>query len=169
MRKQLMPTTNCSELLYFQGVVTFDTVSGLLTKLEDSVKPLGIEKLRYKRLFSTAVEILENIQMHSLKLEEGPYPSFRLSFRNNEFLIESCNIIQSSDRENLVGKIEYLNNNLPNLSEMFSMNLMNKNLSEKGGAGLGLYIIRRNSAEKISYKTEPINDKQFYFCISVVV
>jgi hypothetical protein len=164
-----MPTTNNSELLYFQGVVTFDIVSDLLNKLEESVKPLGIEKLRYKRLFSTAVEILENIQMHSMKLTEGPHPSFRLSFKNNEFKIESCNIIQSSDRANLVDKIEYLNNNLPNLSEMFNMNLMNKNLSEKGGAGLGLYIIRRNSTEKISYKTEPINDNHFYFCITVIV
>lgn len=164
-----MPTTNCFELLYFQGVVTFDTVSGLLTKLEEVVRPLGIEKLRYKRLFSTAVEILENIQMHSVKIENGPFPSFRLSFKENEFVIDSCNIIYSSDRETLIDKIDYLNNNLPNLSEMFSMNLINKNLSDKGGAGLGLYIIRRNSSEKISYKTEPINDKHYYFCISVIV
>ena len=164
-----MPLTNDSELLFFQGVLTFDIVSNLLIKLEESVKPLGIEKLRYKRLFSSAVEILENIQMHGIANENGPCPSFKLIYRNNDLIIESCNVLQSTDKNALIEKIEYLNNNLPNLSEMFNLNLMNKKLSEKGGAGLGLYIIRRNSVEKINYKTETIDDKLSYFCISVTI
>lgn len=169
MRKQLMPIANSNELLFFQGVVDFNIVSELLNKLEDVVRPLGIEKLRYKRLFSSVVEILENIQMHGIKTDAGPNPSFKLSFKNNEFIIESCNVIQEIDKETLINKIEYLNNNLPNLSEMFNMNLMNKKLSAKGGAGLGLYIVRRNSNNKISYKTEQINNKYSHFCITVIL
>ena len=49
---------------------------------------------------------------------------------------------------------------------MFSLNLMNRELSAKGGAGLGLYIISRNSTSEISYKTEEIDSDYSHFCIS---
>ncbi|MDD4746812.1 MAG: DUF6272 family protein [Salinivirgaceae bacterium] len=164
-----MSIINPTELLFFQGIITFGVVSELLNKLEDIVLPLSIEKLRYKRLFSSAVEILENIQMHSIVNSDYPKPTFKLSLVNKEFRIESCNIMRNEDRENLEEKIHYLNKNLPNLSEMFSLNLMNRKLSEKGGAGLGLYIIRRNSAHEISFKTEGIDNDYAYFCISVLI
>ncbi len=144
-----------TEVYYYQGPLTFDRITIILSEFEKALLGFHIETKRFKRLFSTTVEMLENIQMHGMVYNQKNYPYFRVLYKDGIFTLEAANLMESAHVHSLKEKIDALNNEFPSLRELFKGPLMNNELSIKGGAGLGLYIIRRNILGDISYKIEP--------------
>ncbi|HON18915.1 MAG TPA: DUF6272 family protein [Salinivirgaceae bacterium] len=158
-----------SEIFFYQGPLSFDRITALLVDFEKIIKCYPVEKVRIKRLFSTAVEILENMQMHGVKYTEPLYPYFRVLYNNNLFCIESGNLMATSEVKFLQHNIDFLNQNFPSLTDVIKGNLLNRELSQKGGAGLGLYIVRRNSQGDIIYKSEMFDQNLSIFIIQVYI
>lgn len=52
---------------------------------------------------------------------------------------------------------------------LYKITLRQGKLSEKGGAGLGLIDIARESLDKINYKFYPADDKKSFFLMSVAI
>lgn len=124
------------------------------------VDQLGLKKTNRKISF-LLVECFQNIIRHGEKVggeqtelqDEGMF-----SFRNNgdSYVINSINIIKDSDVEVFKNTVDLVNSKSPEeLKEFYKKQLVENELSEKGGAGLGLIEIARKSGNKLLYEFEP--------------
>lgn len=124
------------------------------------VDQMGLRKINRKVSF-LLVECFQNIIKHGEKLnleeqlirDEGMF-----SFRNtgDSYMINSVNLVKSDEVEELKSQVDTINSkSKEELKEMFRKQLQENEISEKGGAGLGLIEIARKSGNKLEYKIEP--------------
>eukprot|EP01156_Anaeramoeba_ignava_P007431 Anaeramoba_ignava/a352048_10.p1 GENE.a352048_10~~a352048_10.p1 ORF type:complete len:167 (-),score=11.32 a352048_10:328-828(-) len=158
-------------ILSYEGYLTYDQINTLLEELQSKLDEYSTDTIFKKRLYSSAVEALENILRHSQKSPQKGYPPrFDVqSVDDATFQIEICNLVTKQQKSELKERIDFINNNFGQLKSIFAKKLRNSHISEEGGAGLGMYIIGKNSSNKLTYKFTKINEKQSYFCLTIKI
>lgn len=157
-------------IISYEGQLSYETINELLDRLNQKLAATNYSTLCRKRIYSTAVETLENIFRHSCMPQRQKYlPKFYIYGTSGNTFIESCNLVTVEQRRELETKIGYINDNIDRLKKIFAEKLKNSNISDEGGAGLGVYIIGKNSSQKISYTFEDLNEKESYFCLKIKI
>jgi hypothetical protein len=157
-------------ILSHSGTLDFDRVNILLDKLQHELSIYSETTICKKRIYSTAVEALENILRHTGQNNVGKLPPhFSITKKTGFYTIESRNIVTKTQQKELIKKLEYINNNSHRINKVFAEKLKTSHISEEGGAGLGIYIIGKNASEKISYSFREINEKQSYFFLKIKI
>lgn len=148
----------------------FEKVNDILEKLQRELAIGAESTVSRKRIYSTAVETLENILRHT-NIEDNPNfpPHFLITKATNNYLVESCNLVTAKQKQELTEKIDYINANDKILNKIFAEKLKTTKISNEGGAGLGVYIIGKNASKKICYTFKDINEKQSYFCLKIKI
>ncbi|MCB0762946.1 MAG: SiaB family protein kinase [Flavobacteriales bacterium] len=118
---------------------------------------LGLPRINRKVSF-LLVECFQNIIKHGesndadhLK-DEGMF-----NFKNvgNAYIINSINFVRNDHVPQLTEMVERINSlNKDELKELYKQQLQENELSDKGGAGLGLIEMARKSGQKIVYRFE---------------
>jgi hypothetical protein len=120
-----------------------------------------------KKVYFIMVESLQNITRHQdIKQENitGISSFFLIRRKANDYLITSGNSIENDKVEMLKVLLERVNSlDKDSLKDLQREILSEGDLSEKGGAGLGLIEIARKSGNKLFYDFEKINDLHSYF------
>ena len=106
---------------------------------------------------------------HAIQSSEKHLPRFVVSQTSENIIIETCNLVSLDQRNELEEKIEYINANNNRLKQVFAEKLRHSNISSEGGAGLGVYIIGKNSSKKIAYSFNHVNEKESYFCLKIKI
>lgn len=157
-------------IISHSGSLNFETVNGLLDRLQYKLSLGSANTLCKKRIYSTAVETLENILRHSnINDFNEPPPRFKVSHKKDGYEVESCNTVTLNQKKNLQEKIDFINNNAEIINKIFAEKLRTTEISDEGGAGLGVYIIGKNASGKICYSFQDINEKQSYFCLKIKI
>ncbi len=157
-------------ILYHQGKLNYETINELLDDLNAKLSEKDISTLCRKRVYSTAVEALENILRHSLNIDKAKFqPKFSIEQKGNDIFIESCNLVSLEQRRELETRIGYINDNNDRLKKLFAEKLKNSSISDEGGAGLGVYIIGKNASKEIEYTFKTVSEKESYFCIKIKI
>ncbi len=137
-----------------------------LNTQEDSIK------IR-KRVYFILVEGLQNITRHqetNPEAEDFNEGLVVLQRKAEAFIITTGNLIKNETIPELKENLEKINSlTAKELKEYYRKILNNKELSEKGGAGLGLIEIARKSGNKISYDFEEVSDTHSYFYMQTVI
>lgn len=131
------------------------------------VDQMGLRKINRKVSF-LLVECFQNIIKHGEKLkikeqlirDEGMF-----SFRNAgvSYMINSVNLVKADEVEDLKAQVDTINSKTrEELKEMYKKQLQENELSDKGGAGLGLIEIARKSGNKLEYKIEPNDNPELF-------
>jgi hypothetical protein len=127
-----------------------------------------------RKLSFMLVECFQNVLKHSESFSKEEITAdddgmFSFKHTHDSFVINSINILRNHDVPRLIGLIDKVNElDEKELKKYYLAHLENNQLSEKGGAGLGLIELARKSGQKIKYKIESLDENcsQFHQQIS---
>lgn len=161
-------------IINFKGYITLKVIDDILHQLKIYLHDFVQDKLIRKRMYSLAVECLDNILKHS-DLSDREHelllkypPRFIVEFINDTFLIHTGNIILNNNIDDVIRRLEKLNKlKDEEISQLYKDSLSNAEISEKGGAGLGLIVMAKTTRQKIKFDFEKINHKFSYFAMQL--
>lgn len=162
-------------LLSHEGQLEFDAINDMLNHLKFKLNELEPEMNIRRRIYSIMVECLENIYKHACSKKneffanETPKPKFEIKITGSEYLLQSSNLVSKSDKDLITKRIELINTlNRRELSRYYKEKISVASISDKGGAGLGLIEIARNS-NRIQYDFKQVSSESWYFELSAFV
>ncbi|MFC2151703.1 SiaB family protein kinase [Bacteroidota bacterium] len=157
-----------------KGFVSLDNIDDILHHLKNYLFHRQTDKLMRKRVYSLSVECLDNILKHSdLNEEEHELiinypPRFIVERIAEDYLIHTGNIVLNENIDRIIKKLEKLNNlKFEEINDLYKESLANAEISEKGGAGLGLIVMAKTTKQKIRYDFEKMSDKFSYFAMQL--
>lgn len=156
-----------NEVIIFShiGLFSQDFVNSIAATLESIMIASEDRKLVIKRMFSILIEGLQNIRVHSSKMEDEFSLGFVIVSKNdNHYSIQFGNIINRQEEEGLASNLNFLNAaTQEKLKEMYYRILTNGLFSEKGGAGLGFLTMKIKSDYPISFLFEELDTHHLIF------
>lgn len=160
-------------MLAYEGEVSQSLILSLTGLIELEIVKSGEDAKLQKQLFHTLVEGLQNIMKHADPIEGERMTMF--SGRGVVMLIRTpvCyyvlvgNIVLSSRVPDMRARLDTLKSaNDDELKAMHRASLRGNEISEKGGAGLGLIDMARK-AQDIDYRFEVINEERQFYLLEV--
>ena len=167
-------------ILSFKGDITKDLLSSVYQIIEARIENENEDNRRKKKFYSVLVECLQNMYHHmeSLHNENGhkssEYPGSAIFIiakgKEGNYKVFTGNFILNANGELLKNKIDKINlMNTVELKAHYLETLASTELSEKGGAGLGIIEIARKSGGKIQYDFQKVSDTYSFFTLSVSI
>lgn len=165
---------NKSIILAYKGNVSDDLFNCILQLAENKLDKIELKSKLKKKVFNILVEVLQNIYHHfdELDTEHQEYYSvlFLLTKESSDYSIVTGNHVLLDKVDMLRSKIEEINAmTQEELKATYRRRLDLGDISEKGGAGLGIIDIVRKSGEKIKYDFKDVNKEYSFFSIQVKV
>ena len=158
-----------------KGFISLDIIDNILHQLKTFLNNKEQQnKTIRKRVYSLSVECLDNIFKHSDLNEKGHKfldqypPRFIVERIAGNYLIHTGNIVLNKNGEEIIKKLNLLNSLDENkVTELYLQSLANAEISEKGGAGLGLIVMSKFTGQHIKFDFEKINDTFSYFAMQL--
>ncbi len=161
---ELYDSFRSADLSYvYHGLFTQKITDLIILLAEINMNRSGESAKIKKRVFSIMVESLQNITRHQDTTDEY-HGFFAIEQKDGNYFVTTVNLIYNkniSHVESLLKKIKSLTPE--ELKIYYKSVLLENEISEKGGAGLGLIEIARKSNNKVSYHFHRINDEYSYF------
>ena len=158
-------------LLTYLGEMKPDTITNLSEKAESKLFEISAAKKNIKNIFNILIEGLQNIKNHGeFSPQNNQISFFHMYDMEDSFICNFSNLIDNNYIEKISKNIDHLNNlERPELKTLYLETLTNGQISEKGGAGLGIIIMAMKSKNKIDYKTFSIDDNLSMLSLNVKV
>jgi hypothetical protein len=158
--------------MVYKGDFAKASILPILKIFEDSIQNLDGNINIKKRVYIIMMEMLENIVDHAKnnihenrELKEG---IFILGKKENDYLISTGNIVETSRVSSLKEYIVKLNNmDYSELRKLYVKNLKKSKIVDSSYEGLGLIDIVSESTDNIKFHFEPINENDTFFSINV--
>lgn len=127
-----------------------------------------------KRIFHIMIECLQNITKHSDDYDEREKQVgnglFVVGKDREAFYVITGNLVSTNHMQSLEERIVNLNRASGfELKQMFLQQMVEGEISSKGGAGLGLIDIKRKSGKPLYYHFVPFSGNQYFFILAVTV
>jgi predicted DNA-binding antitoxin AbrB/MazE fold protein len=139
-------------------------IDDILRLLEPMLLSEGAKRRVIKRVCSIIIEMLQNVNKHSAKME-GSYTGgfIVLSKSANRFSISCGNLIFMRDKNTILNRVDHLNSlSSEQLRKLYIETLCNDSFSYKGGAGLGFLTVCKKSRR-------PIDENLGYLIVDVQI
>lgn len=154
----------------YQGDFSDDITTKIINLSEYNISNIGeLSKLK-KKVSLIMVECFQNIIRHGEAIDrkvKRTTTHTRMFIARNigtSHYITSANLIENENIPPLKQRLDKINNlSKEELKALYLDILSNVEVSEKGGAGLGLVEMARKSGERLEYDFVPLNDKVSYF------
>jgi hypothetical protein len=166
-------------ILAFKGMITPDLLDAIYRVIDSKMEAYGEDTRKRKKVYNVLVEALQNIYHHMEELtavkdekSEKDHDAMFIVERSDEgdYYIQTGNYIHSSKTDILRSKIEHINSlSDEELRIHYVEKLNTTELSEKGGAGLGIIDMARKSGNKLIYGFHPVSDKLSFFSLLIIV
>lgn len=161
-------------VLSFKGEITSDIITMVLQIMESKLDSVNEKSNVKKKIFNILVECMQNLFHHS-EAEKGGEDQTRramleLFFDDEYYSILTGNYIKNSEVEKLRTRIETVNSLSKDELRQYYRNILDNNqISNKGGADLGMIDMARKSGEKLDYNFTPVNDEMSFFDLTVKI
>lgn len=160
-------------LLMYRDAIDQTATENLLAIAEVKMNIGGNKKKLKRKLFNILIECLQNVVKHSdaLHIEEYRKASLFILGRKAETYFVVCgNVIESEKVAALKKKIDDVNKlSEKELKDQYGKIIVENELSEKGGAGLGLIEMCRKSGHKMEYAFKLIDKEFSYFTLKLKI
>lgn len=155
-------------LTCFIGNFNHETNTRLLKNTNKTFDEIDSNKAVRKKLYNVMVECLDNLCRHPGT--DNTNSLFILSENNSKYQVITGNKIFNSDLEGLISKIEKINSmDRPALREWYNQIINKGEISEKGGAGVGLIDIVLKSGNKLEYEIKSLPDGYSFLILKAMV
>jgi len=165
-------------ILSFKGDITQDLLGSVYQIMESHMESGKEEPQRKKKFYHILVECLQNVYHHMAALRENPPVQDGASTAifmiaqgaDNSYRIITGNFILNGKVAGLQERIERINAMTPEALKKYYLETLNTTeLSEKGGAGLGIIDMARKSGHKLEYAFHRVSDTYSFFTLAIVV
>ncbi len=166
-------------MISFKGDLTGDLVTAVMTMVERRVNAIEPDPRVRKRLFTVALECLQNLYHHNarVKLSENgvtptdePHGMVMMVCTDNGYSVLTGNFMAAGDVERLKAHIDHINAlSAEELRELYRTELSNGQYTSSGGGGLGMIDIARKSSGKLEYGFVPFGQDNAFFSLNVNV
>jgi hypothetical protein len=154
----------------YRGVVTNENSIPLLMLLENEMKSSEYGNVGRKRLFMFVLESLQNVQRHSNKNQHASMSLVVYSKTDNGYTVSTGNVISNESIDILKSKLDEVNRlETDDIRNVYRQMLNNAELSNKGGAGLGLIEMAKKTGNRLDYAFYPIDNEYSYYILSKTV
>jgi anti-sigma regulatory factor (Ser/Thr protein kinase) len=151
----------------YRGFFTQNITDNILALTENSLNDSGESSKIKKRVYTILVEGLQNITRHQDETEVDTSEKsgiFVIQKKENKYFITTGNIIEDSKIENLRNLLEKINSLQEEELKLYYKEVLETGeLSNKGGAGLGLIEMARKSNNKLIYDFVKLYKDLSYF------
>lgn len=157
-------------LLSYIGPVDSSGMEGLLALAEKSSAASG-GRTMMKRIGNVLIECLQNVMRHGL-IEEDGFTQLYLTLESTPlgFQVQCGNMVDTEMRDHLSSRLAEINGmEEDTLRKTYIETLCNGELSEKGGAGLGLLSLAKKASGPVDYRFDSQNDGRELFTLIVTV
>jgi hypothetical protein len=167
-------------ILSFKGDITQDLLSSIYQIMESRLESEKEDLRRKKKFYHILVECLQNVYHHMESLQEEEHLSNDANESSAIFIIAKSeagsyriitgNYILKEKVRNLKIKLEKINAMNPEeLRAHYLEKLSSTELSDKGGAGLGMIDIARKSGHKMDFNFHDTSEKYSFFSLAVTI
>lgn len=130
-------------VVHFVGDLNTGYTNAISAKLEQLIESKISDKQARKRFYTVYTEAIQNIRIHGCTDEEDRVPGGVTVYTDGDKLCGVfLNIIQKSEGPKLLERYAKINNlDREELKKVYLKQMMNGQMSKKGGAGLGIITI----------------------------
>lgn len=130
-------------VVHFVGDLNTGYTNAISAKLEQLIESKIPDKQARKRFYTVYIEAIQNIRIHGRVDENGRVPGGVTIYTDGQKLCGVfLNIIQKSEGSKLLNRYTDINNlDRDELKKVYLKQMMNGEMSKKGGAGLGIITI----------------------------
>jgi len=153
--------------LVYKGPLNHETMKFFTRMAEEKISKRCNNASVKRKVFHVMVEMIQNITKHSADYDDEGSGNgiFVIGERKEYYYIITANVVKSSIVRDLEDTIEKLNQlDKSSLNDLHKYQIKTGELSEKGGAGLGLIDIIRKTGEKYAYQFMRL-DQNFHFFV----
>jgi len=158
----------------YRGTLTNELITGILQLIESKLKEMKIPFKKKKAIINILIECLQNILYHSdTDSKENPpgiHCIFLIGQHNDEFFIQIGNYIQQQQVAPLRSKLEYVNTLGTEEIHNLYMEVLDKGqISAKGGAGLGILRVLKDSGRSVDYEFIDVDAGRSFFSMDIKI
>ena len=157
-------------LLSYIGPVDSAGREGLLALAEKSAAAAG-GRTMMKRIGNVLIECLQNVMRHGL-IEDDGFTQLYLTLEATPigFQVQCGNMVDFEMRQLLSHRLSEINGMEPDaLRKAYIETLCNGELSDKGGAGLGLLSLAKKASGPIEYRFDSQDNERELFTLIITV
>ena len=157
-------------MFVYRGDVTNRNSIHLLTLLEKEMESSEYGLLGRKRLFMFALENLQNIARHGDHHHHADMSLVVYSKTPEGYTLTTGNVISADHVNDLKDRLDHINSlDIKDIRTFYRQILSNAELSERGGAGLGLIEMANKTGNKLDYDFVKLDKDFAYFILSKTV
>lgn len=158
-------------ILYYCGDLNFGFANALAARLEVLLEEQVSNRQARKRFFAVFIEAIQNIRIHGCADEAGKvYASVLVYVKDGNLFAGFMNIVSAAQAKHLSKRYSEVNALTPEaLKERYLKVLKEGDISEKGGAGLGIITIVMRSRNASEFEVIPLTDSHRIFTASLKV
>lgn len=158
----------------YRGAMSNELITSILQLTETKLKEMDLPFKKKKSIINILIECLQNILYHSDKSavdQEVQSPCiFLIGRREDEIFIQIGNYIQHQVVKELKAKLEYLNSLAPEELHHLYMEVLDKGqISDKGGAGLGILRVIKDSGNQIAFDFMKVESDRTFFSMEIKI
>lgn len=158
----------------YRGTLTNELITSILQLSDTKLKELKAPFKKKKAIINILIECLQNILYHSEATQEnglqGAHCIFLLGKTEEKFFVQIGNYVPNGVKSQLKTKLDYMNTLKEDEIHNLYLEVLDKGqISEKGGAGLGILRILKDSGQKMAYEFFPVDDSKSFFCMEINV
>ena len=171
LHQATVSTSKGGVLLTYAGELDNETIEHLLELAERTVSHTGGKQKLKRRVGSVLIECLQNVIHHGWVEQTGETSLYlTLELTPLGYQIQCGNIVDLAMSASLREKLAALNNmSRDELRKAYVETLCGVEISETGGAGLGLIVMARKTKGPLDFQFEPQHDDKFLFTLSALV
>jgi len=149
----------------YRGGFSQNISKKLISLAETNVKKSAGRTALKNKIYFVMVEGLQNITKHEYdKSDDKGSGMFAIQKQKDKFYITTGNVITKENEKTLKPKLDQINIlERDQLNKLKKEVLVGGELSDKGGAGLGLIEMARKSGKKLVYDFTDLNEKASFF------
>lgn len=160
--------------LIYKGEMNHQIMRAFAFMANRKISEMPIPTATRKRVFHIMIECLQNITKHSDDYDEREKQIgnglFVVGKDRDSFYVITGNLVKNDKMIILESRLEKLNSSAPpQLKKMFLQQMIEGELNEKGGAGLGLIDIARKSKRKLYYHFVPYDSSRHFFILAITI
>ena len=157
-------------LMIYKGDFSQNAILPVLKMIEENLAANGGEEGLQKKIFWVLVEMLQNISKHGIELEvtDGIFMLGR--DQDNRYYVSTGNLMHKNDVlkfQKHLDKINQLDKHA--LSALYKQTLRDGQISEDGGAGIGIIDIARESGSKLDYDFIDFDQDAVFFSLNTTI
>lgn len=157
-------------LVSFRGEGSEEKFASVLEESDEALHGLKMRSKIRKKLYHIVVEALQNMHHHAEETHHPESAMFILGKEDEDYWIITGNYVRIDEVEKLKDHLAQVNATSPeDLKRLYRERLACGDVSEKGGAGLGIIDIARRSGNPLSYEFAPAQGEYVFFYLKIKV